>query len=178
MLDWHLFPRWQSFLCTHVEGEGASKVETRLTVDWDEGRLDLSGDLAAPEKETAPFLTPYLWDSSPHFSGQSKSEIAMGEAAIASYCQEDRMFELLKSANLAYDRKNELFAACSERVTTVDEVITHLWRKACANVSLKWIYSSEREGGRLVSSCNFTIFVWWKWFHNHKGEKNGTKMVA
>ena len=31
-----------------VEGEGASKVETRLTVDWDEKkiRMDLSGDLA------------------------------------------------------------------------------------------------------------------------------------
>ena len=38
MLDWHLFPGDnRSFVL--VEGEGASKVETRLTVDWDEERL-------------------------------------------------------------------------------------------------------------------------------------------
>ena len=46
MLDWHLFPGDnRSFVL--VEGEGASKVETRLTVDWDERKisLDLTGDL-------------------------------------------------------------------------------------------------------------------------------------
>lgn len=47
----------------------------------------------------------------------------MGELQSRPTAKEDRMFELLKSANLAYDRKNELFAACStaKKLETVDE---------------------------------------------------------
>ena len=83
-------------------------VETRLTVNWDERKIRVGFNRwsnAASWKETAPVLPPYLWDSL-YLSGQSQSGDCDGWAAIASYCKkEDRMFELLKSANLAYDRK-------------------------------------------------------------------------
>ena len=114
MLDWHLFPGDnRSFVL--VEGEGASKVETRLTVDWDERkiRLDLTGDLALlPEKRQHRFLL-HTFEIAPILVDNQSQEIAMGELQSCPIAKEDRMFELLKSANLAYDRKNELFAACS-----------------------------------------------------------------
>ena len=114
MLDWHLFPGDnRSFVL--VEGEGASKVETRLTVDWDEKkiRMDLSGDLALlPEKRQHRFFL-HTFETAPILVDNHSQEIAMGELRSRPIAKEDRMFELLKSANLAYDRKNELFAACS-----------------------------------------------------------------
>ena len=62
MLDWHLFPGDnRSFVL--VEGEGDNRVETRLTVNWDERkiRLDVTGDRTLlPEKRQHRFFPPYL----------------------------------------------------------------------------------------------------------------------
>ena len=114
MLDWHLFPGDnRSFVL--VEGEGDNRVETRLTVNWDERkiRLDLTGDLTLlPEKRQHRFFLHTL-ETAPILVDNQSQEIAMGELQSRPTAKEDRMFELLKSANLAYDRKNELFAACS-----------------------------------------------------------------
>ena len=46
-----------------LEGEGDNRVETRLTVNWDERkiRLDLTGDRTLlPEKRQHRFFPPYL----------------------------------------------------------------------------------------------------------------------
>ena len=114
MLDWHLFPGDnRSFVL--VEGEGDNRVETRLTVNWDERkiRLDLTGDRTLlPEKRQHRFFLHTL-ETTPILVDNHSQEIAMGELQSRPTAKEDRMFELLKSANLAYDRKNELFAACS-----------------------------------------------------------------
>ena len=114
MLDWHLFPGDnRSFVL--VEGEGDNRVETHLTVNWDERkiRLDLTGDLTLlPEKRQHRFFLHTL-ETAPILVDNQSQEIAMGELQSRPTAKEDRMFELLKSANLAYDRKNELFAACS-----------------------------------------------------------------
>ncbi len=67
----------------------------------------------------------------------------MGEAAIASCTQEDRMFELL-ICNLAYDRRNELFAACSTaELETVDGECTPL--EGLRQRLFEVIYSSEEN---------------------------------
>ena len=114
MLDWHLFPGDnRSFVL--VEGEGDNRVETRLTVNWDERKikLDLTGDRTLlPEKRQHRFFLHTL-ETTPILVDNHSQEIAMGELQSRPTAKEDRMFEFLKSANLAYDRKNELFAACS-----------------------------------------------------------------
>lgn len=114
MLDWHLFPGDnRSFVL--VEGEGDNRVETRLTVNWDERkiRLDVTGDRTLlPEKRQHRFFLHTL-ETTPILVDNHSQEIAMGELQSRPTAKEDRMFEFLKSANLAYDRKNELFAACS-----------------------------------------------------------------
>ena len=60
--------------------------------------------------------------------------------------KEDRMFELLKSANLAYDRKNELFAACSKAKEwkQLMKVITPL-EEGLRQRLFEVIYSSEEN---------------------------------
>ena len=114
MLDWHLFPGDnRSFVL--VEGEGDNRVETRLTVNWDERKikLDLTGDRTLlPEKRQHRFFL-HTFETAPILVDNHSQEIAMGELQSRPTAKEDRMFELLKSANMAYDRKNELFAACS-----------------------------------------------------------------
>ena len=114
MLDWHLFPGDnRSFVL--VEGEGDNRVETRLTVNWDERkiRLDVTGDRTLlPEKRQHRFFL-HTFETAPILVDNHSQEIAMGELQSRPTAKEDRMFEFLKSANLAYDRKNELFAACS-----------------------------------------------------------------
>lgn len=145
MLDWHLFPGHnRSFVL--VEGEGASKVETRVTVDWDERkiRLDLTGDLALlPEKRQHRFLL-HTFETAPILVDNQSQEIAMGELQSHPIAKEDRMFELLKSANLAYDRKNELFAACSRAKDwkQLMKVITPL-EEGLRQRLFEVIYSSE-----------------------------------
>ena len=145
MLDWHLFPGDnRSFVL--VEGEGASKVETRLTVDWDERkiRLDLTGDLALlPEKRQHRFLL-HTFETDPILVDNQSQEIAMGELQSCPIAKEDRMYELLKSANLAYDRKNELFVACSRAKDwkQLMKVITPL-EEGLRQRLFEVIYSSE-----------------------------------
>ena len=145
MLDWHLFPGDnRSFVL--VEGEGASKVETRLTVDWDERkiRLDLTGDRTLlPEKRQHRFLL-HTFETDPIIVDNQSQEIAMGELQLHPIAKEDRMFELLKSANLAYDRKNELFAACSRAKDwkQLMKVITPL-EEGLRQRLFEVIYSSE-----------------------------------
>ena len=147
MLDWHLFPGDnRSFVL--VEGEGASKVETRLTVDWDERKisLDLTGDLALlPEKRQHRFLL-HTFETDPIIVDNQSQEIAMGELQSRPIAKEDRMFELLKSANLAYDRKNELFAACSRAKDwkQLMKVITPL-EEGLRQRLFEVIYSSEEN---------------------------------
>jgi family 31 glycosyl hydrolase len=73
-------------------------------------------------------------------------EIAMGELQSRPTAKEDRMFELLKSANLAYDRKNELFAACStaKNWKQLMKVITPL-EEGLRQRLFEVIYSSEEN---------------------------------
>ncbi len=153
---WTSLPRWQLFVL--VEGEGASKVETRLTVGgMKKGRLDLSGDLALLP-ETAPFLAPYLWDSSIWVDNQSQ-EIAMGELQSHPSAQEDRMFELLESANLFLIGKMN-YCGCSRTGLETRWVIT-LWEEGLRQRLFSDLFQWR---GRLVNSANFTIFVWWSDF--------------
>ena len=77
-LDWHLFPGDnRSFVLV----EGDNRVETRLTVNWDERkiRLDLTGDLALlPEKRQHRFLL-HTFEAAPILVDNQSQEIAMGE---------------------------------------------------------------------------------------------------
>ena len=145
MLDWHLFPGDnRSFVL--VEGEGDNKVETRLTVNWDERKikLDLTGDRTLlPEKRQHRFFL-HTFETAPILVDNQSQEIAMGELQSHPIAKEDRMFELLKSANLAYDRKNELFAACSRAKDwkQLMKVITPL-EEGLRQRLFEVIYSSE-----------------------------------
>ena len=147
MLDWHLFPGDnRSFVL--VEGEGASKVETRLTVNWDERkiRLDLTGDIALlPEKRQHQFFL-HTFETAPILVDNQSQEIAMGELRSRPIAKEDRMFELLKSANLAYDRKNELFVACStaKDLKQLMKIITPL-EEGLRQRLFEVVYSSEEN---------------------------------
>ena len=80
MLDWHLFPGDnRSFVL--LEGEGDNRVETRLTVNWDERkiRLDLTGDRTLlPEKRQHRFLL-HTFETDPIIVDNQSQEIAMGE---------------------------------------------------------------------------------------------------
>ena len=147
MLDWHLFPGDnRSFVL--VEGEGASKVETRLIVNWDERkiRLDLTGDIALlPEKRQHRFFL-HTFETAPILVDNQSQEIAMGELRSRPIAKEDRMFELLKSANLVYDRKNELFVACStaKDLKQLMKIITPL-EEGLRQRLFEVVYSSEEN---------------------------------
>ena len=147
MLDWHLFPGDnRSFVL--VEGEGDNRVETRLTVNWDERKikLDLTGDRTLlPEKRQHRFFLHTL-ETTPILVDNHSQEIAMGELQSRPTAKEDRMFEFLKSANLAYDRKNELFAACStaKDLKQLMKIITPL-EEGLRQRLFEVIYSSEEN---------------------------------
>lgn len=71
-------------------------------------------------------------------------EIAMGELQSRPIDKRDRMFELLKSANLAYNGKNELTEICSrgKGLKQLMKVITPL-EEGLRQRLFEVIYSSE-----------------------------------